>query len=50
MPNGGRLTIETRSVDLDESHSDINSDVSPGTYVMLAVTDSGQGIPADIIE
>ena len=50
MPNGGRLTIETRSVDLDKSHSDISSDVAPGPYVMIAVTDSGQGIPAGIIE
>ena len=50
MPNGGRLTIETRSVDLNKSHSDINSDVTPGPYVMLAVTDSGQGIPAGIVE
>ena len=50
MPDGGRLTIETRNVDLDKSHADISSDVTAGPYVMLAVTDSGQGIPAGIIE
>jgi signal transduction histidine kinase len=50
MPHGGRLTIETRNVELDKSHPDIDCDVTAGSYVMLAVTDSGQGIPAGIIE
>ena len=49
MPDGGRLTIETRNVHLDNGH-DINSDVAAGPYVMLAVSDSGHGIPAGIIE
>ena len=43
MPDGGRLTIETRNVDLDERHADINSDVTPGPYVLLAVTDFRPG-------
>lgn len=50
MPDGGRLIIETRNVDLDRSDADIYGDVIAGSYVMLAVTDSGQGIPAAIIE
>ena len=50
MLHGGRLTIETRNVELDKSHPDIDCDVTAGSYVMLAVTDSGQGIPAGIIE
>ena len=35
---------------LDESHADTSGDVAAGPYVMLAVTDSGQGIPAGIVE
>ena len=50
MPDGGKLTIETGNVDLDESYADINSDVVAGPYVMIAVTDSGHGIPASIVE
>ena len=50
MPDGGRLTIETRNVELDESHADANGGVTAGPYVMLAVTDSGHGIPAGIME
>ncbi len=50
MLHGGRLTIETRNVELDKSHPDIDCDVTAGSYVMLAVTNSGQGIPAGIIE
>ncbi len=50
MPDGGRLTIETRNVELDESHADTNGAVAAGPYVMLAVTDSGHGIPAGNLE
>jgi CheY-like chemotaxis protein len=50
MPDGGRLTIETRNVELDESRADANGGVAAGPYVMLAVTDSGHGIPAGIME
>ena len=50
MPDGGRLTIETRNVELDESHADTSGAITAGPYVMLAVTDSGRGIPAGIVE
>ena len=49
MEGGGRLTIETGNVVLDDSYPGMNSDVTAGNYVMLAVTDSGHGIPADIL-
>jgi CheY-like chemotaxis protein len=48
MPNGGKLTLETGNVQLDESYATANSDVVPGPYVMIAVSDTGAGIPAAI--
>lgn len=48
MPDGGKLTLETGNVILDESCVGDNSDLSPGAYVMIAVNDTGTGIPAAI--
>jgi signal transduction histidine kinase/CheY-like chemotaxis protein len=50
MAEGGKLTIETRNVILDESDANDGSGVAAGSYVMIAVTDSGHGIPANILE
>ena len=47
MPDGGKLTIETSSVHLDEAYAHRRPIVPPGDYVLLTVTDSGQGIPAE---
>jgi PAS domain S-box-containing protein len=47
MPNGGRITIETAGVYLDESYARTHIGVEPGNYVMIAVSDTGQGMDAD---
>lgn len=50
MPSGGKLILETVNVELDEAYAQANSDIAPGAYVMIAVSDSGTGIPADICD
>jgi len=44
MPEGGKLTIQTENVELDESYSKRREYISPGRYVLLAVSDSGIGM------
>ncbi|MGC2776821.1 MAG: PAS domain S-box protein [Bradyrhizobium sp.] len=50
MPNGGKLILETGWSDLDENYASLYDDVRPGRYAMIAVSDSGSGIPAAIID
>ncbi len=50
MDGRGRLTIETANAVLDDDYARIHEDVRPGQYVLVAVTDTGSGIPADIID
>ncbi len=46
----GKLTIETQPVYLDHHYAARNADVSPGQYVLVAVTDTGSGMSQDIVE
>ncbi|MBI5128989.1 MAG: response regulator [Rhodopseudomonas palustris] len=48
MPNGGKLLLETTTVMLDDAYAARNPDIQPGRYVMIAVSDTGTGIPADL--
>jgi CheY-like chemotaxis protein len=50
MPKGGKLTLETRNVVLDENYAAMNTEVNPGNYIMIAVSDSGAGIPASLLD
>ena len=50
MPNGGKLTLETANVSLDDAYAHFNTGVRAGQYVMIAVSDSGEGMTPEVIE
>ena len=47
MPNSGKLTIKTAMARLDENYTSLHTDVQPGNYVMLAISDTGCGLDDD---
>ena len=49
MPKGGKLTLETANVYLDESYAASQVEVVPGQYIMVAVTDSGSGMTPEVL-
>ena len=50
MPEGGRLTIETQNFAIGEQPAAKHFGMAPGDYVLIAVTDTGSGMPQDVID
>jgi nitrogen-specific signal transduction histidine kinase/CheY-like chemotaxis protein len=50
MPDGGKLTVETSNAYLDDEYCRVHDGIKPGQYVLVAVSDSGVGMPAATIE
>ncbi len=49
MPEGGKLTIETANIDLDETYTIHHKSVNPGPYVLLAASDTGHGMQPETL-
>ncbi|MBS0334172.1 MAG: response regulator [Proteobacteria bacterium] len=50
MPQGGRLTVETQNITLDTSYAHQQSEVAAGDYVLVAVSDTGEGMAPYVVE
>ena len=49
MPNGGEIIIETAEVHLDQHYVDKHHEVKPGKYVLMAISDTGEGMDEDVM-
>jgi nitrogen-specific signal transduction histidine kinase/ActR/RegA family two-component response regulator len=50
MPNGGKLTIEASNSYLDEAYCQKHAETVPGQYVQIAVSDTGAGMPKEVVD
>jgi PAS domain S-box-containing protein len=49
MPQGGTLTIRAENKEIDANYAQMNLEAKPGRYVLIAIEDSGTGMPADVV-
>ena len=49
MPDGGKLTLETSAIRLDRSYTDEQESLAPGDYLSISVSDTGTGMPPEVI-
>jgi PAS domain S-box-containing protein len=49
MPEGGKITIEATNVYADEDYCQVNPELTPGQYVLICVSDTGSGMPPDVL-
>ena len=49
MPSGGKLTIETTNSHIDEAYAAARTEVAPGQYVLISITDTGEGMAPEIV-
>jgi two-component system cell cycle sensor histidine kinase/response regulator CckA len=49
MPNGGRIVIKTAAIEIVKGMTEVPPYVLPGTYVLMSITDTGTGIPKDVL-
>jgi PAS domain S-box-containing protein len=49
MPSGGKVTIEATNVFADEAYCRVNPELSPGQYVLICISDTGSGMPPDVL-
>ncbi len=49
MPRGGRLVIATENISIDESYAALNPGLKPGEYVKVSVSDTGEGMPPEVV-
>ncbi len=49
MPSGGTLSLTANNVEIDENYARMNIDAEPGNYIMVTVSDTGTGMPTEIV-